>query len=126
LTLASSSGASEFEFVGRQRVFDYQEYLFEVDSYCRADDLLYLAHLKVWTFSPSIFKRMLTEWREFRSAATVPIFAIGETDNGLWEKFVTKMGFTFDRYVTCENGERRRMFRSLSVYLTKHQDHVLR
>lgn len=113
-TTFEEAEADSFLFVTRHRALDRPEYLFEIDEYRRGADQFLMAHLRFAKFSPSIFKRVLHEWKVFRSCTYAPIFALGEVDDDKWKNFVTHLGFTFDRDVVCLNGERRRMFRNSS------------
>lgn len=101
----------DFEFVTRHRVLTYPEYWFELDEYRKpSGEQLLLAHLRVVKFSKEVLKRIMHEWKVFRSCVHAPIFATAEQDDAKWQSFVELLGFRFLREVACNNGETRRLF----------------
>jgi len=115
MVLPANCAGEEFQPPTRHCILCYPEYWFEVDEYRRGEEVFLLAHLRFAKFTPALFKRWLAEWRAFRACVDAPIFAIGEVDDKKFERFVTHLGFVFDRDVVCINGHKRRMFRSLCV-----------
>lgn len=111
--------APQFSFVTRHRLLSYPEYWFELDEYRRGADQFLLAHLRFAKFSPSIFKRVLAEWRTFRACTYAPIFAIGEVDDAKWKRFITHLGFEPAMEVVCVNGQQRRMYRNVRLQPTE-------
>lgn len=105
--------AGDFEFV-RHRVLSREEYLFEIDDYTLGGgNHFLLAHLRVFSFTPSAMKRILADWRAFRACVSAPLFAIGEEDDAKWRRFVSHLGFEPALEVVCNNDVRRLMYRSL-------------
>jgi hypothetical protein len=102
----------EFEFVVRHCVLDRPEYLFEIDEFRRGQDPFLQAHFVVHYWSPSVFKRILSEWRVFRSIVTTPLYALGEDDDDRWRRFVSHLGFKPFTTVVCNNGQQRSLYQS--------------
>jgi hypothetical protein len=73
------------------RVLDYPEYRFEIDEY--QEPSVMLVHLRIWKFSPSILKRILSEFSAFRYVATFPLYALGNPDDAKWVRFISLLGF---------------------------------
>jgi hypothetical protein len=104
----------DFEFITRHSILDYPEYWFELDEYRRPNgEQFLLVHLRVAKLSPSVLKRIDHEWSVFRTLVTAPLFAIAETQDKKWERFVARLGFKPHCDVICNNGVPRRMFISL-------------
>lgn len=118
-----------FEFQQRIRVLERPEYLFEIDEYLDAAGHQFLyAHLRVFKFTPSVFKAIKKDWSVFRQHIVSPLFAIGEVEDAKWVKFVTSLGFVPAMDVVCLNGERRLMYRharlnNLQPKPTDHPEH---
>jgi hypothetical protein len=108
--MKNASSAADFEFVTRHRLITHDEYWFEIDEYRRGQDQFLLAHLRIVTWTPSILKRIMREWKMFRQCVSAPLFAIAEVDDDKWERFVARLGFRFHCNTVCNNGEHRRMF----------------
>jgi hypothetical protein len=105
-----NSTAADFEFVKRHDVLTYPEYWFELDEYRRGEDQMILAHIRFVKFTPSIFKRVLREWKTFREVVTCPLFAFGEQQDEKWERFVTLLGFKPLHTDVVWEGKSRRLF----------------
>lgn len=102
---------NDFVFVQRHHALLTDDYWFELDEYKRASgDQFLLAHIRVLNWSPSICKRIIKEWRLFRSIVTAPLFACPEVDDERWVKFVSLLGFKPLQQVICENGASRPLF----------------
>lgn len=103
---------SEFVFHSRTRVLDYDEYVFDVDEYRRGDEKRLTAHIAFEQFNKSILKRVLREWKLFRTIVTAPLFAYcGGYDTEKWTAFVSLLGFKpTGSFINCNNGERRELF----------------
>jgi len=101
----------DFVFVQRHPALITDDYWFELDEYKRASgEQFLLAHIRVHHWSPSVFKRILREWKVLRTCVTAPLFAVPEVDDDRWRKFVGKLGFKFLQDTVCVNGERRPIF----------------
>jgi hypothetical protein len=91
------------------------DFLFEIDEYKRDDGAQFLlAHIRVDKLAPSVLKRMDSIWRTFRSVIRAPLFAVSETDDGKWERFVSRYDFKPFSEVICNNGVQRRLFISIA------------
>lgn len=104
---------SDFKFVERHVILDYDEYWFEVDEYRQGDKQFLLAHIFFERFSPSIYKRVLREWRAFRQCVPAPLYAISnhDGDEKTWVHFVSSLGFKpTGLKVLCNNGAERQLF----------------
>jgi 5'(3')-deoxyribonucleotidase len=96
----------------RRRVLDYDEYWFDLDEYQVDGQQRLFAHLGFTKFSPSIMKRVLSEWKLFRQIVTADIYAIrddGDVDK--WEHFVSLLGFVpTGTTILCNNGNYRQLY----------------
>jgi hypothetical protein len=109
------SNRRDFEFVTRHQIVVDPDFLFEIDEYKRGDEQFLLAHIRVDKLTPSVLKRMDSIWRTFRSVIKAPLFAVSETDDGKWERFVARYDFKpFMDEVICNNGVPRRLFISIA------------
>lgn len=101
-----------FSFHDRHLILDYDEYWFEVDEHRRGDEQFLLAHIWFEKFTPSIWKRVLTEWKTFRSCVSQPVYALcDDGDFQKWKHFVTRLGFKPTGInVICNNGAERQLF----------------
>lgn len=104
-------GSGCFEFVKRHDVLRTDDYWFEIDEYKRASgEQFLLVHLQFFNWSPSVFKRLLRDWRVFRQHVTAPLFACPRDADAKLFKFVTRTGWHFQQNVVCNNGETRPLF----------------
>jgi hypothetical protein len=102
---------NDFEFVGRSTAHETPDYSFVLDEYRRPDGAQFLlAHLTFSRFTPSVFKKLLCEWRTFRERVTAPLFACPEHDDGKWHRFVTRTGWKYLLHIKCNNGEIRPLY----------------
>ena len=104
----------DFEFVKRYEALATPDYLCELDEYRRPDGAqLMMCHIRVHHWSAPVFKKILREWRLFRTVCKAPLFACPEVSDDKWHKFVTALGFKpLLADVPCENGERRPVYLS--------------
>lgn len=70
-----------------------------------------IMHIDVYSFTPSVLKRMKREFETLRSCTDATLFAIEPNpDDGKWHRFVTIMGFEFSSHVECTDGLTRRCY----------------
>lgn len=99
------------EFVVRHRVVVHEEYWCEIDEYVVNGQQVLLCHIRFAHLSPSIFKRLLREWRTFRSVVKCPLYAFGELADDKWHRFVSHLGFVPTTHnVVCTNGQHRPIY----------------
>ena len=90
----------------------YQEYEFVQPEYRAVihelrdgDQQMLVMHIDVHQFKPSVMKRMIHEFKTFRSCTDAPLFAIEPSpDDAMWHRFVHRMGFRFSSRVECTDG----------------------
>lgn len=99
-----------FEFICRHDAHRTDDYWFEIDEYKRGEDQFLLVHLQFFKWSPAVYKRLIHDWRSFRTVVTAPLFACPRVDDEKLRKFVTKTGWRFLQDITCDNGETRPLF----------------
>ena len=107
--------ASEAYHFATHRVLDYPEYRFEIDEYRFEYRPHFVAHFRVSKWSPSVLKRILFEWKVFRSVVPFPLYASGEDDDRKWRRFVTLLGFVPHTSVLCNDGQHRSIYISYKV-----------
>jgi hypothetical protein len=100
----------DFEFVCTHRILTTEYFWFDLEEYKRGQDTFLLVHLRFSKWSPQAFKQTRKVWTAFRQCVTAPIFALGETDDEKWARFVSLLGFRFHTQVNCLNGCTRRLF----------------
>jgi hypothetical protein len=106
-----SLSADDFTFVKRHDILDYPDYLFQLDEFHRGDEKFFVPHIVFNKFSPTILKRVLREWKSFRSVVRVPLFAHnGEGDENTWKHFVSLLGFVDTGDTITFNGAPRALF----------------
>jgi hypothetical protein len=92
-------------------VLDEPEY---TASYHTADlgdgRVMTFAHLEVFYYSPSILKKLKREWDLFRKYEPCVMFALSDTDDEKWVRFISMFGFQYLRDVGCTDGRTRRLF----------------
>jgi hypothetical protein len=110
--LSSALSQAGFEFAARYEGVKNDDYLFELDEYRRLTDnaQMMLAHIRVYRWSPTIFKRCLREWRLLRTIIKCDIFVSPQDDTPEWHKFVTAMGFKPFTQVICNDGVKRPLY----------------
>jgi hypothetical protein len=101
--------------VANYRVTDCPEYLWELDEHLgpHGEQMLFV-HLKVRKWSKATLLLMRERFLQFREFVTCPLYAVGEDAGEKYAKFVKHFGFEPLTEVICENGERRRLFISVS------------
>jgi hypothetical protein len=103
---------SEWSFIGRHRVINHHLYWFDIDEYRLGDQQFLLTHLSFHKFTPSVWKRVLREWKLFREIVTAPLYAVrddGDVDK--WEHFVSRLGFKpTGILLPCNNGQIRQLY----------------
>lgn len=111
---------SEFKFIGRTRVLDFDDYVFDIDEYRRGDEQRLTAHIAFENFNKTILKKVLREWHLFRQIVTAPLFAYcGGYDQDKWTAFVSLLGFEpTGTNIICNNGETRQLF----IHTVSHDD----
>ena len=67
-------------------------------------------HCEVFYWRPSTLKRMITQWRIFRTHVPQALFCQGEVDDEKWAKFIHHFGFKYLTTVPCTDGKERRIF----------------
>lgn len=110
------SSGSEFDFIKTHVIRDTKELIFEIDEYRDGPKQFLLVHIVFRSFSPSILKDVLREWRAFRSIITAPLYAV-RNDGGeeKWKRFVSLFGFKPTHiFLPCNNGVIRELFISVS------------
>jgi hypothetical protein len=125
---------ADWTHVANHTLVNCPEYLWELDEYCGPnDEQMLFAHIKILRITPSLLKRMRETYRQFRHYVQAPLFAVGETDDDKWERFISYFGFKYLQDVICVNGEKRRLFVSLNkeqkehgVILPRHKQERLR
>jgi hypothetical protein len=74
-----------------------REYRAVLDDFGDADgDQMCLMHIDVrpHKFNPTVMKRLLDDWRAFRSVTDAPLYGIeAGPDDSKWERFVSLLGF---------------------------------
>jgi hypothetical protein len=103
---------ADFEFVARYEGVKNDDFLFELDEYRRPTDnaQMMLAHIRVFRWSPRVFKRCLREWRLLRAIITCDVYVSPQDDCPQWHKFVTAMGFEPFTQVICIDGASRPLY----------------
>ena len=101
-----------FEFVARYEALRTDDYLIELDEYRRPSDhaQLMIAHMRVFRWAPSVLRRMIREWRLFRTVCHADIYASPQTDEPKWHKMVRAVGFEFLTQVICNDGLTRPLY----------------
>jgi hypothetical protein len=101
-----------FEFKQRHEGLRTPDYLFEIDEYVRqSGEQLLLAHIRVFRFTPHVYKEIKERFALLRKIVTLPLFAVPEQDTPGWRKFVGGLGFRpFKEAITTENGDIRPLF----------------
>lgn len=100
-----------FEFVKRHDVLRTDDYWFEIDEYKNAGgEQFLLAHLQFFNWAPSVFKRLLRDWRAFRTHVTSPLFACPKDADAKLAKFCERTGWRFQQNITCDDGATRPLF----------------
>jgi hypothetical protein len=90
---------------------DEPEYEARMDSYAINGVYVNMMHLDFKIWSPKAFKKLLHAWKHFRFFIKGPLYAINnDVDDYKWEKFVTRLGFTYFMHVDCPDGINRRCF----------------
>ncbi len=118
---------AEWKSQGEVPVIDNDDYFCLVEEFKRGEEQMVFCHMLVFNWTPSVYKDFVRKWRLFRKHVTCPLYAVaGPTDVERWEKFVTRLGFTFVMPVVCENGAERRLFVHIQNQEEKpHEPHVL-
>jgi hypothetical protein len=104
------SSSDDFTPVGRYRALTQPEYWFDIDEYRRGDDQMIFAHLRFSSFSASILRKALHDWRVFREYVPAPVFCFGTDDDAKFERFVTLFGFKSLNTDVVWEGKSRRLF----------------
>jgi hypothetical protein len=102
-----------FDFVARHPARMTDDFWFELDEYRREPDgaQLMLAHIRVHHWSKEVFKQIFKEWKVFRECVKCPLYAVPETADDKWAKFVTALGFKpLISEIVCENGDKRPIY----------------
>lgn len=97
-------------YVASHVIRDTPDYIFEIDEYQNGAERFYLTHIAFTNFSPSILKRILREWKLFRSIVDAPLFAVRDIEDLKWLRFISRLGFKPHSEIDWLNGERRRLF----------------
>jgi len=106
-----AEGPSALLIPDRFQVVDEVDY---VGSYHQHDlgdgQKMVMVHMDVWYFSPSVLKKMKKQWAVFRKSMRCPLFAMGETDDAKFERYVSLFGFQYLTNIPCTDGKVRRLF----------------
>jgi len=80
-------------------------------------------HIDVHQFKPSVMKRMIHEFKTFRSCTDAPLFAIEPSpDDAKWHRFVSHLGFRYSSRVECTDGLTRRCYVSTAGAVSKKKN----
>lgn len=103
---------ADFEFVRRYEARRHDDYLLELDEYRRPTDdaQMIIVHFRVFRWAPSVLKRMLREWKLFRSVCVDDLYASPSVDEPKWHKMVRAFGFKPLTTVRCLDGLMRPMY----------------
>jgi hypothetical protein len=87
------------------------DYKFELDERVLPDGVMTFVHAEIRNCSPTVLRQCHAEWKLFRQAVPIPLFAQGPADEDeKWRKFVRAFGFKFIRAVPCNNGQWRSLY----------------
>lgn len=106
--MAGSDG--EFEHTQHIEAYRCADYLFEIDEYRRGEEQMLFAHIRLFNFTPSVFKDLKRRWKIFRECVTAPLFASAENADDKWQRFVTSLGFKPLDKAICDDGNSRPIF----------------
>ena len=67
-------------------------------------------HCEVFYFNHSILRRMIKQWRIFRTHVPQALFVMGEVDDDKWASFIQHFGFRYLSTAPCTDGKERRIF----------------
>jgi hypothetical protein len=98
------------KFVVRHDVRRTDDYWFEIDEYRHGEDQLLLVHLQFFKWTPAVCRRVLREFKIFRTHCRAPLFACAEKPDAKWFKFITMMGYRFHQNIECNDGSVRPLF----------------
>jgi hypothetical protein len=102
---------NDFAFVQRHPIQITDDYWCEIDEYRTAGgEQFLLAHIRVVHWSPSVCKRLIREFKTFRTVCRAPLYACPEVADAKWVKFVSLLGFKPLQDVICNNGAQRPLF----------------
>jgi hypothetical protein len=95
----------------RHVIQDEDEYLTSMSSYQINGIYVNMMHLEFRIWTPKAFKKLLKNWEMFRGFIRGPLYALSnDQDDAKWERFVTRLGFTYFMHVDCPDGVNRRCF----------------
>jgi hypothetical protein len=77
------------------RVIDRPEYTFDVEELRNGDAQMIFIHLDVHVWKKSVLKRLLTEFKAFRSVTDVPLFVSSPDSDAKWVHFISLFGFKY-------------------------------
>lgn len=99
------------DLVARHECLKTDDYLCELDEYRDAGGKQFLlAHIRVFNWAPSVCKKLVREWKLFRTICTAPIYGCPQVDDERWAKFVALLGFRPLTHVLCNDGAERPLF----------------
>ncbi|MBW7970946.1 hypothetical protein [Bradyrhizobium sp. BR 10289] len=87
------------------------DFKFEIDEY--QDDTgqqRLIAHLRFMRWTPGVLKRVMRDWKLFRTVVTAPLYGSPQIDDERWLKFVTRMGWKPFSTVLCNDGVERPLY----------------
>ncbi len=95
----------------REVVLDEPEY---TASYHTVDlgegRVMTFVHLDVFYMSHSILRQLKSQWKLWRQACPIILYAMADEDTVTWSKFISHFGFQYLRDVPCTDGKTRRLF----------------
>ena len=89
----------------------------EIDVYGNeGGERMYLAHLRVLRWSPSTLRKIIHDWRIFRAAVPITLYALpmlsaNDPDHAKWDRFVRKLGWApTGIMVSCNDELERQLY----------------
>lgn len=121
----------QLELLDSYTIVEHPEYRAVIDDFVNTDgEQFCLMHIDVdhTKFNAVVMKRLLAEWRAFRSVTRAPLYGIEDyPDDRKWEKFVSLLGFQNTNVrVDCTDGQSRRLFVSVPQkdFQNEHEQHA--
>lgn len=93
--------------------YECPEFVFELDEWRNGSAQMIFVHLWIKTWTKTVLKRCLEVFTAFRAVTDVPLYAMGEEDDGKFERFAHLFGLTPLIDAVGTDGKSRRIFISV-------------